>query len=66
MSLGDAITFRPGTSSVHGGIIAINAIGKPGKFGDTTGFGTLEPLIQGVSLALFEQDHKVLAQVIGE
>ena len=66
MSLCHAITPGQGTSCVHGGIIPVDAIGKAGEFGDMTGFGTLEPVVEGFGLALFEQRHKILTDVIGD
>ena len=65
MSLGDAIAFGSRESSIDGGIITVDTIGETREFGDMKGFYDLEPLMQGVRLALFEHGDKFLTQNIG-
>src|SRR5262245_48741768 len=54
----DAIAKRKRASRIHSSIIAVKPIGEAGKFGYSRGFGTLEPMVEGLGLATFEERHK--------
>src|SRR5579859_6365529 len=65
MSFCDSVALLPRESRVHGSIITRNPMSKAGQLSDPTRFGTSEPMVKILSLTLFEQGHKILAQVVG-
>src|SRR6266487_2320199 len=64
MPLRDAITLRPRASSTNSGIISTDAIGKAPQFCYLALLRFLEPPIQCLFLAFFEQGHKFLTQEV--
>src|SRR5947209_11961879 len=64
MSLHDPVVPRKSESRFHSGIVAMNPVDKTAEFNHMTRFGSLEPGVQGLHLALFEHGDKFLAQEI--
>ena len=64
MSFRSAITPLRRESGVNSGIIATYPVDKTGEFGHMTGFGLLEPGVQGLDLAFFKHDDKLLTQEV--
>src|SRR6266702_6793650 len=64
MSFRCAITPLRRESGVNSGIIATYPVDKTREFSHMTGFGSLEPGVQYLRLAVFEHGHKLLAQEV--
>src|SRR6266436_5717064 len=64
MSFRRAITPLRRASGANSGIIATYPIDKTGEFSHMTGFGSVEPGIQSLHLAVFEHGHKFLTQEV--
>src|SRR5258708_694344 len=64
MAFRSTITPRQGEGRVNSGGISTNAIDKAAQFAHMALFGSLEPGVQGLHLAFFEQGDKLLAQKV--
>ena len=64
MTLRRAITPLRRASGANSGIIATYSVDKTGEFSHMTGFGSVEPGIQSLHLAVFEHGHKFLTQEV--
>ena len=62
MPLYDPITPLRRESGVNSGIIATYPVDKTREFSHMTGFGSVEPGVQCLRLAVFEHGHKLLAK----
>src|SRR2546423_15566143 len=64
MSFRRAIAPLGRESSANSGIIATNPVSKTGEFSHTARFGSREPGVQCLRLAVFEHGHKFLTQEV--
>jgi hypothetical protein len=64
MSFRGAITPLGRENGTDSGIIATYSVDKTGEFGYMARFGSVEPGVQCLHLAVFEHGHKLLAQEI--
>src|SRR5258708_17661408 len=64
MAFRSAITPLRRESGANRGIIATYPVDKTGEFSHMARFGSVEPGVQCLRLAVFEQGHKLLAQEV--